>query len=579
MSFRRAVMLVTRREFGERIRARAFQIWTVVTVLIVAAIAVAAGLLGGDGEQEVHGRRAGLRGGGDRRSPPAPPAKAYDIRIEVKRFTDAAQARAAAKAEDVDAAIVGDELVSQGQPGRASSSSCCSRRRATCAPPRSCGARASSDADAQRALAPPVLQARALGEQRRRGAQGRGVRRLPAALHAAHHLRPRRRIRGRRGEVLARHRGAHGRRPAARAAGRQDPRHRHARAAAACADGVRRARRRVGERRARRCAPPMPASWPSSCCGSCSATCSTRRSTRSPASSSRARRICRARARRSRWSSSRATSWRSPCSRTRLVARRHQRRSCRSPRRSSCRCASRSARRAAPRSPASLGILVAAIALLIPLGARIYEGAVLRMGKPMKMREALRAARATRVATRAFVRHVARQRSLTFFTSLAIAAGLAGAAPAATGTPPVHKLSATSHGATVHGARVHVLSHAHRSRRRWGRASAATASRRRRPGACWSIRRGSVLITVGAPVTSLSARYAGSDGASAGARVEGHPARAPAGGASRISLPASRPGALLLVSTTYRDVPTADGERDSGDAHFSIGLRRHRHAT
>ena len=45
---------------------------------------------------------------------------------------------------------------------------------------------------------------------------------------------------------------------------------------------------------------------------------------------------------------------------------------------------------------ASLGILAAAIALLVPLGARIYEGAVLRMGKPMKLREALRAARATR---------------------------------------------------------------------------------------------------------------------------------------------------------------------------------------
>ncbi len=45
---------------------------------------------------------------------------------------------------------------------------------------------------------------------------------------------------------------------------------------------------------------------------------------------------------------------------------------------------------------ASLGLLVLAIALLIPLAARIYEGSVLRMGKPMKMREALRAARATR---------------------------------------------------------------------------------------------------------------------------------------------------------------------------------------
>jgi ABC-2 type transport system permease protein len=45
---------------------------------------------------------------------------------------------------------------------------------------------------------------------------------------------------------------------------------------------------------------------------------------------------------------------------------------------------------------ASLGLLVLAIGLLIPLAARIYEGTVLRMGKPLKLREALRTARATR---------------------------------------------------------------------------------------------------------------------------------------------------------------------------------------
>jgi len=45
---------------------------------------------------------------------------------------------------------------------------------------------------------------------------------------------------------------------------------------------------------------------------------------------------------------------------------------------------------------ASVGLLVLAIALLIPLAARIYEGSVLRMGKPLKLREALRTARATR---------------------------------------------------------------------------------------------------------------------------------------------------------------------------------------
>jgi ABC-2 type transport system permease protein len=37
---------------------------------------------------------------------------------------------------------------------------------------------------------------------------------------------------------------------------------------------------------------------------------------------------------------------------------------------------------------ASLGLLVVAIAALLPLGARIYENAVLRMGKPLRLREA-----------------------------------------------------------------------------------------------------------------------------------------------------------------------------------------------
>jgi ABC-2 type transport system permease protein len=37
---------------------------------------------------------------------------------------------------------------------------------------------------------------------------------------------------------------------------------------------------------------------------------------------------------------------------------------------------------------------IAAIALPVPLGARLYERSVLRMGKPMKLREAWRAARA-----------------------------------------------------------------------------------------------------------------------------------------------------------------------------------------
>ena len=169
------------------------------------------------------------------------------------------------------------------------------------------------------------------------------------------------------------------------------------------------------------------------------------------------------------------------------------------------------------------------------------------------------------------------QRSLTFLTCLAIAAGFAAAAPAATGPPPVHKLSATSHGVTVR-ARVFTFCRTLTDPTGMGTGLCSDGV----PGATY--RRlpvhpgGSVLITVGAPVTSLSARYAGADGAAA-ARALKVTRLGPGRRHYRISLPASRPGALLLVSTTYRDIPTADGKRDSGDAHFSIGLRRHRHAT
>jgi ABC-type multidrug transport system ATPase subunit len=42
---------------------------------------------------------------------------------------------------------------------------------------------------------------------------------------------------------------------------------------------------------------------------------------------------------------------------------------------------------------ASIGLLVGSVAVLVPLGARIYEGAVLRIGRPLKLKEAWRASR------------------------------------------------------------------------------------------------------------------------------------------------------------------------------------------
>jgi ABC-2 type transport system permease protein len=161
MSFRRAVALVTRREFGERIRARSFQIGTAITVVIVAAIAAAAGLLGGDGEQDytvgAQGPEAVAIADAARAAAPG-----YDIRLEVRRYADAARARAAARADEVDAAIAGGELVSQGTPPVELEQLLQSATRDVRAAAilRRAGI---SEADAQRALAPPALQARALG--------------------------------------------------------------------------------------------------------------------------------------------------------------------------------------------------------------------------------------------------------------------------------------------------------------------------------------------------------------------------------------------------------------------------------
>ena len=160
MSFRRAVMLVTRREFGERVRQRSFQISTGVTVLIVAAIAVAAGLLGGDGEEDYTVGAQGSEAVAIVESARAS-AKAYDINVELKRFTGAAQARAAAKAEEVDAAIVGDELVTKNSPdGELEQVLQAAARDVRAA--ELLRREGVSDAGAQRALAPPPLKARTL---------------------------------------------------------------------------------------------------------------------------------------------------------------------------------------------------------------------------------------------------------------------------------------------------------------------------------------------------------------------------------------------------------------------------------
>jgi ABC-2 type transport system permease protein len=48
---------------------------------------------------------------------------------------------------------------------------------------------------------------------------------------------------------------------------------------------------------------------------------------------------------------------------------------------------------------ASLGLLALSVAFLLALGARIYEGAILRMGRPLKLTEAWRLVRSSRAST------------------------------------------------------------------------------------------------------------------------------------------------------------------------------------
>lgn len=167
-----------------------------------------------------------------------------------------------------------------------------------------------------------------------------------------------------------------------------------------------------------------------------------------------------------------------------------------------------------------------------------------------------------------------RSRRLTcLLTGLAVALG-AGAAPAAPGTPAPHRLSVTSHGVTV-PARLFTFCRTLTKPGATGTSlcsdgfPSATSKRLPvHPG-------GSAVVAAGAPVTSISARYA--DGAAAVGALKVRPIGT-GRRRFRISLPAARPGALLLISTNYRNVPAAEGQRDSGDAHFSVGLRRHRHA-
>ncbi len=115
MSPVRAAVVVARREFSERVRTRAFQISMVVTLLIVGAVAVLAGVLGGDGATDytvgAQGAEASAIAGAARGAAPG-----FDARVKVRRFEGSVQARAAVTGESVDAAISGGVILTRDKP-------------------------------------------------------------------------------------------------------------------------------------------------------------------------------------------------------------------------------------------------------------------------------------------------------------------------------------------------------------------------------------------------------------------------------------------------------------------------------
>jgi len=172
MTDRRATLLVARREASERLRQRSFQISTGVTLLIVAAVAVLGGVLGGGGPDRyqvgAHGAEAAAIAAAAQAAAPA-----FDARLEVRRYRDEASARAAVRDEEVDAVVLasGTVLMLDEPPTELERALQAGGRQVRAG--RALRSEGLSAPEARRALDPPPLPVRALDsegdEDERRG--------------------------------------------------------------------------------------------------------------------------------------------------------------------------------------------------------------------------------------------------------------------------------------------------------------------------------------------------------------------------------------------------------------------------
>jgi len=113
VSGRRAIWLTVRREVGEGLRARAFRISLAIQVVLVAGIAVASALTGGDDGPE---KRTVATVGQQARQVAQTARSAQDrfqLRLRVKAVPDAAAARREVRDGDVDAALAPGRLITQ----------------------------------------------------------------------------------------------------------------------------------------------------------------------------------------------------------------------------------------------------------------------------------------------------------------------------------------------------------------------------------------------------------------------------------------------------------------------------------
>jgi ABC-2 type transport system permease protein len=108
----RAVRLVATREFTERLRDRSFLISTVITILILLGVAVVPSLLGFGDEPTYEVAVSGSRAQDERTAIEAQ-AAAFDVDVRLRNVDDAGAAREQVEDGTLHAAIVDDEVIVQ----------------------------------------------------------------------------------------------------------------------------------------------------------------------------------------------------------------------------------------------------------------------------------------------------------------------------------------------------------------------------------------------------------------------------------------------------------------------------------